>query len=360
MFFVSINTHRKNHRGITTRLVHNCALDGCCKDTKDFVLFFDLAEFFETGCLCGYFIVPLQKMALMKTLCIFNPEHDLCLANGDKNYVPPRSAMKFADAAHHVMGVMYDACTASMNSIPQEVIGSFADYEIVPWGWNAMLKQSLVRIGYPENMLPDDAFVAFVRKMQNRASFLPLMADSSFVDRVSDIELLHLKYGNLVLKAPWSGSGRGIHLVRRSLKPNDYAWTEKIIEAQGGVLVEPFRDIVMEFALEYSNGEFVGYSLFSSQSCVYKFNILLNDNEIEDLISAKTSLLVQKRTELEKWLRLNVFPRYNGPLGVDMYVDYSGNLYVSEMNLRHTIGHLAHAFLLHNPQMHNEKFSIGT
>ena len=27
---------------------------------------------------------------------IFNPEHDLCIANGDENFVPPRSAMGFA------------------------------------------------------------------------------------------------------------------------------------------------------------------------------------------------------------------------------------------------------------------------
>ena len=27
---------------------------------------------------------------------IFNPEHDLCIANGDENFVPPRSAVGFA------------------------------------------------------------------------------------------------------------------------------------------------------------------------------------------------------------------------------------------------------------------------
>lgn len=295
---------------------------------------------------------------LMKTLCIFNPEHDLCLANGDKNYVPPRSAMQFADRSHNVMGIMYDACTTSIYSVLQEIIDNLCDYEIVPWGWNSMLKQSLLRIGYPEDRLPGDDFIDFVRKMQNRKSLLPLLTDSEFICNVSDIEALHSKYGNLVLKAPWSGSGRGIHLVREKICEKDYTWISKIIAEQGGVLVEPFRQIDLEFAMEYNEGKFVGYSLFSSQSCVYNSNILLFDDEIEKLICCKTSLLKQKRVQLEQWLQAEILPYYKGPLGVDMYIDKSGILYISEMNLRHTIGHLAHEYLLRNPQKHGEKFSM--
>ena len=306
----------------------------------------------------GKFVVLLQKIVAMKTLCIFNPEHDLCLANGDKNYVPPRSAMQFADRCHNVMGIMYDACTTSIYSVSKKILDGLDDYEIVPWGWNAMLKQSLLRIGYSENRLPNDGFIDFVRKMQNRTSLLPLLTESVLVKRISEVETLHSKYENLVLKAPWSGSGRGIHLIREKISENDCTWTTKIIDEQGCVVVEPFRQIDMEFALEYNNQKFVGYSLFSSQSCVYNSNILLFDCEIEDLINHKTSKLEQKRCQLEQWLQAEIFPFYKGPLGVDMYIDKSGILYISEMNLRHTIGHLAHAFLLRNPEKHGERFSM--
>ena len=41
-------------------------------------------------------------------LCIFNPEHDLCLAKGRAHYVPPRSAVEFA---------RHDAGIAAANQI---------------------------------------------------------------------------------------------------------------------------------------------------------------------------------------------------------------------------------------------------
>ena len=33
---------------------------------------------------------------MSEQIYIFNPEHDLCVANGDENFVPPRSAEGFA------------------------------------------------------------------------------------------------------------------------------------------------------------------------------------------------------------------------------------------------------------------------
>ena len=47
-------------------------------------------------------------------LCVFNPEHDLCLAKGRWNYIPPRSAVEFACRDASIMSVLYpDAvCTS--------------------------------------------------------------------------------------------------------------------------------------------------------------------------------------------------------------------------------------------------------
>ena len=36
----------------------------------------------------------------MKIRYIFNPEHDLCLANGSPHYLPPASALKFRADCH--------------------------------------------------------------------------------------------------------------------------------------------------------------------------------------------------------------------------------------------------------------------
>ena len=44
-------------------------------------------------------------------LCIFNPEHDLCLAKGRAHYVPPRSAVEFARRDADIMAVLcHDCC----------------------------------------------------------------------------------------------------------------------------------------------------------------------------------------------------------------------------------------------------------
>lgn len=294
----------------------------------------------------------------LKSLCIFNPEHDLCLANGGRNFVPPRSATQFADSCHCIMSIIYDACTTSINTVPRQIIEDFSDYEIIPWGWDVTLRQSLLRLGYPEDRLPDEAYIDFIRKMQSRETIVPLLTDSKFVKSLSEVDFIFPMYHKIVIKSPWSSSGRGIRRVSDSLNAKDYAWINKMIAEQGGVLVEPFRNIDMEFALEYDNGEFVGYSLFSSQNCVYSSNMLLFDDEIEEIISHKTSMLEQKRANLEQWLKVCIFPYYNGPFGVDMYIDCNKELYISEMNLRHTIGHLAHAFLRRNPQYHKHMFAI--
>ena len=40
-------------------------------------------------------------------LCIFNPEHDLCLANGNRHFMPPSSALQFAREGVSIMQVVY-------------------------------------------------------------------------------------------------------------------------------------------------------------------------------------------------------------------------------------------------------------
>ena len=39
-------------------------------------------------------------------ICIFNPEHDLCLANGTPHYMPPVSALRFAQQSASLMQIL--------------------------------------------------------------------------------------------------------------------------------------------------------------------------------------------------------------------------------------------------------------
>ena len=72
---------------------------------------------------------------------IFNPEHDLCLANGDIHFVPPESALAFGrDCA----------------SIVKFMQGLNDEAAIVPWGWNSVLCDRLIKAGADKNVLPSE------------------------------------------------------------------------------------------------------------------------------------------------------------------------------------------------------------
>ena len=282
-------------------------------------------------------------------ICIFNPEHDLCLANGNRNFVPPTSALLFADKAASLMQIIYpEALCCSLSQLaslnPQP-----SSYPICPWGWNLALKTSLLKQGIPSSLLPSDDTLELWRQLQHRSTILPLQPDCYAATSVDEVESLLSLHHNLALKAPWSGSGRGIRWVSSTLSDHDKLWFQKIVREQRCVIVEPRRQIQATYALEYCvtdhNLHFVGYSLFESSSGVYHHNILLNDDDIARRINLPHSL----RAHLESWIQLNIVPLYQGPLGVDFILSPDGTHHITELNLRHTMGLVAHEYLRHNP-----------
>ena len=85
----------------------------------------------------------------------------------------------------------------------------------------------------------------------------------------------------------------------------------------------------------------MGYSYFRTGSGVYKENVMWSDAEIVAHFSHTD--LQRVRARVEEWLVANVWPRYQGPLGVDLMVCGDGSVHVAEINFRHTMGMIAHA-----------------
>ena len=73
---------------------------------------------------------------------IFNPEHDLCVANGDENFVPPRSAVGFAKE--------------NMDLSEYLERPNKQRRQIIPWGWNHVLKKQLINEGVDPATLPSE------------------------------------------------------------------------------------------------------------------------------------------------------------------------------------------------------------
>ena len=273
-------------------------------------------------------------------LCIFNPEHDLCLAKGRAHYVPPRSAVEFARRdAQSVMGVLYpDAVCCSVYD-PSNFNFQFSILNsVTAWGWDAVVKHELLKRGISADLLPSDEEITVIRELQHRSTVLPLQEDCREVRSVEEMELLLRAREHWVMKAPWSGAGRGLRFVHGSLTSIDRDWLLKTVASQRCVIAEPRRDVVADVALEYMSGAFTGYSYFKTGSGVYKENFAWSDERIELSFS-----LLPIRERVEQWLHANVWPRYHGPLGVDLMVDARGQIFVSEINFRHTMGMVAHA-----------------
>lgn len=270
-------------------------------------------------------------------LCIFNPEHDLCLAKGRAHYVPPRSAVEFARRDAGLMRVLYPGAECcSVYNLPQRNCGTQWD-RVTAWGWDAVVKHELLKRGVPERLLPTDEEIATIRELQHRSTVLPLQEGCHEVHGIEEMEALLREREHWVMKAPWSGAGRGLRWVHGALTAIDRDWLLKTVEGQRCVIAEPRREVVADVALEYIDGGFMGYSYFKTGSGVYKENIMWPDERIE-----ATFGLLPMREQVERWLAGNVWPRYRGPLGVDLMVCADGSIHVAEMNFRHTMGMVAH------------------
>lgn len=271
-------------------------------------------------------------------LCIFNPEHDLCLAKGRAHYVPPRSAVEFARRDAAIMQVLYpDALCCSVYDLSNFDFQFSFFNSVVAWGWDAVVKHELLKRGIDETLLPGDEEIATIRELQHRSTVLPLQPDCHAVRSVEEMDALLQDREHWVMKAPWSGAGRGLRWVHGSLTSIDRDWLQKTVDHQRCVIAEPRREVVADIALEYNNSSFIGYSYFKTGSGVYKENIMWGDERIEASFPAKAA-----RERIGHWLDANIWPRYRGPLGVDLMVDTQGQVFVSEINFRHTMGMVAH------------------
>ena len=286
---------------------------------------------------------------MSEQIYIFNPEHDLCLANGDENFVPPRSAMGFAkeniDLSEHLRR-------------PNK-----QRRQIIPWGWNHALKKRLINEGVDPTTLPSEEELQFIRSHSRREFALDVHSHLSCEDpqvigpnyrivatSIIEIEAFISANGSAVLKSPLSGSGKGNRFVREGLSESDKGWCRKTIDKQGSVIVERRYDIIKECAMlfecHHEGIDFIGYSLFESRNGAYSRNILASNKDIEDIIARYISrdTLIAIREGLISILADTLVGHYEGFLGVDQMICHISSpvlVPVSEINLRMTMGLIA-------------------
>lgn len=318
----------------------------------------------------------------MTNLFIFNPDNDLALANFSPNYTAPHNAVALAEAGallpffHCNEGDMVIA-----NPLYQQKLNelrrlfnlrgelftepSTHNVNIRPWGWSPALVARLKRLGISSPQLDDTVTIDGIRRLSHRRNTIAinrsLAADGVPVPplpveilSIDEIDFDNLSQNPVMMKAPWSSSGRGV-LASDAFSARQFRDQMKgMIKRQGSVMIEKKLERVADFAMlfEHNNGStrYRGLSMFESASTgEYIGNLVAPQSYLVDRLcrygcSELRLKSVQEATR--KALSSMLADKYNGPLGVDMmiYRNADGSTAIApciEINLRMTMGFVA-------------------
>lgn len=319
---------------------------------------------------------------MKKKLYLFNPENDMALASGSPYYMAPASAKKMA-ADLSPLPMWYadeGSCVwvaeerqaewmASGCPLPLPVRGVTdvcgKEYEeISAWAWSPALLHRLETGGVAGGTPLFCRRMEVLRALSSRRTAVDLLprlrgegtvGESFWLTSVDEVCAFASRHEKVLLKAPWSGSGKGIQPLCGQPDDNLKGWARRIIASQGGVAGEPFYNKIKDFAMEFRASEagvaFVGYSLFEADARgIYKENVLARDEAIEGWLSeyVPRELLHRLLERLADELRSCLKDNYQGYLGVDMMVVREEDGYAVhpcvEVNLRMNMGVVARLF----------------
>lgn len=337
-------------------------------------------------------------------LHVFNPEHDIALAANSRFWTAPHAGRQlradlgwlpsiWADDGDMVIvsddeqaanALRKQKCrTADVRLVTLSTLAceNLSDVqEVMPWGWDLSIFHQLLRAGVPQSLLPDQERLDKIRSLSDRAMSVALLrelceefelclGESRILHSTDEIAELMQEWNGMVLKAPWSSSGRGVRfvechssLIASSVEgkqgkdrdaDNNIRWAEKVIRTQGHIMAERRLDKIYDFGMEFmahSDGRvtFEGLSLFSTSGSAYEGNILATEKEKTAMLSVLVpeELLVEVQRFICQWMNKKISGIYVGPFGVDMMLVKSDDGRVMldpcvEVNLRRTMGHVA-------------------
>lgn len=323
-------------------------------------------------------------------LYLFNPDTDMALAHNNENYLAPASVRQMAEDlallpiwyAQPGSGVLASSAynadylrkMQQLFSLPIQLVtepelSECADVQVFPWGWNLTLRKYLIKAGLSEQKLPAAEHLATYRPLSSRKMAMEVLSvfdwenregccgQSYYLPFLLSCKMFVERHKKCVLKAPWSGSGKGLNWCQRTFTKSVEGWCKHIIKEQGFVSGEPLYNKVEDFAMEfYSDGRgkvlFMGYSLFATnKSGAYSGNILMSSPDIEKRLEKYVSpnTIVYIRERLCEMLSEIYGTAYTGYLGVDMMVCLlSDNKYAVhpcvEINMRMNMGVVSHLF----------------
>ncbi len=333
---------------------------------------------------------------------LFNPTCEFAIANGNSNWHPNRllqimednlsiltlyfsckndivlvenpPSKKFLESLMKIKAEIprFEIKNAALNN--QKIL-TLPKNKLLPWGWSPAAHKLL--FPFKESCSPEfknspvfnwkaehkeitsRKFASKILKQVIAKCSADYIIPSDLAPKVctsqTDIEEAIQEWGNIMIKAPWSSSGRGLQPITKT-PVHQKIWEKVmgIINEQGYVMVEPFLnkkiDLSLQFEIQKGKVEFLGVSRFyNNKKGQYNGNYLNGwptdtEKELVDFAGlAPKSVLQLLINELES---SKMAYHYEGVFGVDMlvYSDKNHLLKINpclEINMRHTMGLLA-------------------
>ena len=305
----------------------------------------------------------------MDCLYIFNPENDMALADGKPGYTPPAQIQQIRRELWWLPQWWADDDDIVWNG--EERLSLSDNTRILPWGWSPALRHQLQQAGVQESLLPSAERIEYIRQLSHRRTAVTLLqelreqlpldghfaGESTLCQSMEEVEETVSRYGEALLKSPWSSSGRGIikatpdpsqgernHLEEPCHSPLPWKGRgRQFLRQQGSVVVERFLHKVADFALEFwldgkGGVAYRGLSLFyTNERGAYLGNWVAPEEQKFQWLAQY--IPPQWLMEIRKWWeeRLSHFD-YSGPVGIDMMLAQEGVCPCIEVNWRMTMG----------------------
>lgn len=325
---------------------------------------------------------------------LFNPENDLALALGCRHYTPPPNASALRSAG--ALLPMWWAGEGDIILAPETLAPQCRElssryglhgrvatpgspclkgHEPSPWGWSPDAARRFERYGVDPALLPSPARLDAIRSLSHRRTTIAILkAMGTPPDRLplealtaDEAVEMNRRYPGCYLKAPWSGSGRGVAPMAGMPDETVAAKAAGIIHRQGSVMVERGVDKLLDFAALYRSVHgrvsFEGLSLFKAENRgMYQGNVVAPQGWIESRISQlyPLRLLLEAISRQTEILTSLISDSYDGWMGVDMMLGLEPDGGVAlhpcvELNLRQTMGvvalHIARRLKVKEPSL---------
>jgi hypothetical protein len=302
-----------------------------------------------------YLCCQESLLHMTTTLHFFNPDNDLALANNNEHFQSPASALKMGDDLSTLPawwaepGDSVLVASVAEAQAWAEPLGALLpsvrwyswrqepdSFQVEPWGWNPALRKRLKLWGMEEALLPSAETLQALRALSSRRSAVTMLPSwsalpgcigrSCFATSEAEVEAALQNQPRSLLKAPFSCSGKGLRWGAPDFPEPLRNWCRRTLKAQGGVVVEPLYQRVVDFAVEWKVEQgvatYAGLSLFDTdENGAYQGNRLLPDAEILQQLQALapdapfSDLLQRIPGDLSTALPLS---HYSGYLGIDM------------------------------------------